>query len=135
MIDTESKGINASSQRPPENMSGPFLEFDLPAQIELLRREEAYRRGHNSKTLAKYPDFRLVLTVIKAGDRIQKHVAAGRISVQTIAGHIRMHVSEKLLDLPRGRLLVLDQAVFHDVEATDDSAFLLTVAWPENVEQ
>ena len=122
-------------QRPPEPIGGPFLEFDLSAQIELLRREEPYRHGRNSKTLAKYPDFRIVLTVIKAGARVPEHTTAARISVQTVAGHIRMHVREKLLDLPAGRLLSLDRNVPHDVQAVEDSAFLLTVAWPEAADQ
>ncbi len=118
------------SQRPPERMDGPFLEFELRAQIELLKHENAYQRGRNSKTLVKYPDLRIVLTVLKAGTHLHQHTATGRISVQTVSGHLRMHVGEKLLDLPNGRLLALDRAVPHDVEAIDDSAFLLTLAAP-----
>ena len=125
------KGKPESFQRPPERIDGPFLEFELRAQIELLRHEEAYRRGRNSKTLAKYPDFRIVLSVIKAGAHIQQHSASGRISVHMVSGHIRMHVAEKLLDLPAGRLLVLDRAILHDVEAIEDSAFLVTLTAPD----
>ena len=132
MIGKELEEKSAASQRPPTPINAPFLEFDLRSQIELLRGEERYQQGHTSKTLAKYPDFRLVLMVIKAGTRIPRHTAAGRISVQTIAGHIRMYVGEKLLDLPAGRLLVIDQEISHDVQAVEDSALLLTVAWPEN---
>ncbi len=131
MNGNETEGSGGGLQRPPEQISAPYLEFDLRAQIELLRGEERYQHGHNSKTLAKYPDFRLVLTVIKAGTQIARHKAAGRISVQTVSGHIRMYVGEKLLDLPAGRLLVVDQEIPHDVRAVKDSAFLLTVAWPE----
>ncbi len=122
-------------QRPPEPIGGPFLEFGLNAQIDLLRHEEAYRHGRNSKTLAKYPDFRIVLTVIKAGVRVREHTADARVSVQTVAGHVRMHVREKLLDLPAGRLLLLDRNIPHDIQAVEDSAFLLTVAWPEGANQ
>ncbi len=122
------------TQRPPEQLEGPFLEMDLSTEIELLRSEEAYQRGHNAKTLARYPDFRIVLTAIRARDRIREHAAAGRISVQTVAGRLRMHVGKKLLDLPTGRLLVIDRAIPHDVEAVEDSAFLLTIAWPERIE-
>lgn len=32
--------------------------------------------------------------------------------------------------MPVGRLLALDQAMPHEVEALEDSAFLLTIAWP-----
>jgi hypothetical protein len=35
------------------------------------------------------------------------------------------------IDLPVGHVLALDRNVHHDVEALVDSAFLLTIAWPE----
>ncbi|MFB3917124.1 MAG: hypothetical protein ACE14M_10370 [Terriglobales bacterium] len=54
------------------------------------------------------------------------------ICVQTIFGHIRMQADDKLFDLPQGKMLVLDRAVTQDVEAVEESAFLLTVAYPEN---
>jgi quercetin dioxygenase-like cupin family protein len=57
--------------------------------------------------------------------------AAGRIAVQTIAGHIRMHRQEGPIDLPAGHVLALERALPHDVEAQEDSAFLLTIAWME----
>jgi hypothetical protein len=45
-----------------------------------------------------------------------------------------MHILGKIVDLPVGHLLVLDRAVLHDVEAQEESAFLLTIAWPEGAE-
>ena len=51
--------------------------------------------------------------------------------MQAIAGHIRMHVHDKVFDLPAGHLLAPERALPHDVEALEDSAFLLTIAWPE----
>ncbi len=117
-------------QRVPDPTAGQSLEFELQAEIEKLRREPAYESGRNAKTMVKYEDFRVVLTAIKGGTRIQEHHSAGRISVQTVAGHIRMRALDREFDLPQGRLLVLDRAVQHDVEALQDSAFLLTVAWP-----
>ncbi len=128
MEESHSREERGSVQRPPEPMDGAFLEFELRSQIELLRHEGAYQRGRNSKTLAKYQDLRIVLTVLKTGSRLAQHTTAGRISVQTVSGHLRMHAGEKLLDLPAGRLLVLDRAIPHDVEAVEDSAFLLTIA-------
>jgi hypothetical protein len=32
--------------------------------------------------------------------------------------------------LSAGQLLVMDCGVLHDVEAVEESAFLLTIAWP-----
>lgn len=122
---------NPGPQRVPDLTAGPSLEFDLAAEIEKLRREPAYDSGRNAKTMAKYDDFRIVLTAIKGGTHVQEHHSAGRISVQTVAGHIRMRALDHEFDLPQGRLLVLDRGVPHDVEALQDSAFLLTVAWPK----
>ena len=74
----------------------------------------------------------MVLTVLKSNARLHEHKTAGRISVQAIAGHIRMHVQDKVIDLPAGHMLALEHALPHDVEALADSAFLLTIAWPED---
>lgn len=41
-----------------------------------------------------------------------------------------MHADGRVIDLPMGHVLALDGAVPHDVEALEDSAFLLTIAWP-----
>jgi len=115
------------AQRTAEPTAGVFLEFDLNAQVEQLKCEPAWQNGRNAKTMVKYPDCTIVLMLMKAKTRIEEHHADGRISVQTIAGHIRMHVAGKDFDLPVGHLLALDHEVRHDVEALEDSAFLLTI--------
>ena len=120
--------------RTPEATAGPSLTFDLAQQIRELRQESYWQSGRNSKTLAKYSDFRIVLTALQAKTTIHEHHSAGRISVQTIEGHLRMHAAGREFDLPAGRVLVLDRALPHDVVAIEDSAFLLTIAWPEGAE-
>ena len=117
--------------RAPEPTEGPSITFDLADQINQLRQEHYWQSGRNSKTIVKYPDFRLVLTAIQAKTTIHEHHSAGRISVQTVEGHLRMHAGGREFDLPVGRVLVLDRAMPHDVVAIEDSAFLLTIAWPE----
>ena len=48
------------------------------------------------------------------------------------AGDQPIFISDtRLVDLPVGRLLVLDQNVPHDVEALEESAFLLAIALPD----
>ena len=37
-----------------------------------------------------------------------------------------------MIDLPAGHMLALERALRHDVEALEDSAFLLAIAWPED---
>lgn len=117
-----------------EPTAGPSLTFDLPEQIRELRGEPYWQSGRNSKTLVKYDDLRIVLMAMRANTTIHEHRAAGRISVQTIEGHLRMHAGGKEFDLPAGRVLALDRTMPHDVVALTDSAFLLTIAWPEDME-
>jgi quercetin dioxygenase-like cupin family protein len=122
---------SSGPMRPPQPTTSPVLEFNLAQEIEQLRREEPWQStGRNAKTMVKHPDFRIVLTVLKANTRVQEHQTVGRISVQTVTGRIRMRAGDKMMDLPQGHLVALDAAFPHGVEALEDSAFLLTIAFP-----
>jgi quercetin dioxygenase-like cupin family protein len=114
-------------------LAEPLLRFDLQQELQELRREDSWDRetGRSSKTLAKYPDFRIVLVLMKADTHMKEHRAEARISIQALMGKIRLHLPErKPLELSAGQLLALDRGVPHDVEALEESAFLLTVCWP-----
>jgi quercetin dioxygenase-like cupin family protein len=113
-------------------LSGPLLQFDLASELGQLHRDESWLQstGRSSKTLVKHPDLRIVLIAMKANTRMHEHTAAARISVHSLSGHIRLHLPGRVVDLPAGHLLALDQCVPHDVEAAEDSAFLLTLSWP-----
>jgi quercetin dioxygenase-like cupin family protein len=111
-------------------MDAPFLEFDLARELDQLRGEREWESGHNSKTLVKYDSLRVVLMAMQAGHRIPEHQTEGRISIQTIRGHVIVRASGRTFDLPAGALLALEQGMRHDLEARDDSAVILTIAWP-----
>ena len=113
-------------------LAQPLLQFDLPVEIEHLRREESWQwgTGRSSKTLVKQPDLRIVLVAMKAHTEMKEHRAEGRISIQTIAGHLRLKLSDAIVELPAGHLLALDRGITHDVEALVESSFLLTISWP-----
>jgi quercetin dioxygenase-like cupin family protein len=110
-------------------MASPFLEFDLIAETDRLHREPTWSSGQNAKTLIKYDDFRVVLMVLKASTRIPGHKANGRISVHVLSGHIRLNAEGRTFDLLPGSLLALDKDAPHDLEALQESAILLTIAW------
>ena len=128
------KTTSAGPERALTPLKAPWLKFDLEDEVRRLWQEEATRSGRNARTLVKHPDFRVVLTILKAQGRIQEHAAGGRVSIHAIHGHLRLHVSHaeaaETIDLPAGHVLVLDRNIHHDVEAVHDSAFLLSVAWP-----
>lgn len=130
-MDSTQESPHSGAIRSPGPLGDPMLAFDLGAEIKRLREENAWQGGRNSKTLVKNEDYRIVLTVLQSGALLHEHRASGRISVQTVSGHIQMHVGDKIIDLPAGHLLSLGRAVPHDVRALEDSAFLLTLVWPE----
>jgi quercetin dioxygenase-like cupin family protein len=111
-------------------MAAASLEFDLTQELEQLHSEPRPTSGRNAKTLVKYDDLRIVLISVSAHTRIPEHRAEGRISVHVIRGHIRLRALQRTFDLGVGGLLALDEGVAHDVEALENSAFLLTIAWP-----
>ena len=107
--------------------------FDLTVAGRELRREDAYgREGHAARTLVRESDLRIVLVVLKAGGRIAEHRAGKTASIQTISGLVRVHLPEESVELPTQRLLVLEQGLRHDVEAIEESVFLLTLGWKDS---
>lgn len=111
-------------------LSAPLLKFNLEQEIQQLRSEERWQSGHTAKTLVKYPNFRVVLIVMRPGGRLEKHRTEGRISVQTLAGQIRFSTAEQSVELSAGQMLTLERDIPHDVESLAHSAFLLTIGWP-----
>ena len=122
-------GIEALNLLP--GLAEPLLQIDLDKELKQLRREDSWQReaGRSSKTLAKYPDFRIVLILMKSGTRMRQHRAEGRISIQQLKGQVCIHLADRKVNLSAGHLLVLDCGVLHDVEALEESALLLSIAW------
>jgi quercetin dioxygenase-like cupin family protein len=122
-------GIEILNRLP--GLAKPLLQIDLERELQQLRREDSWQRetGRSSKTLAKYPDFRIVLILMKGGTRMRQHRAEGRISIQQLEGQVCIHLADRKVNLSAGHLLVLDRGVLHDVEALEESALLLTISW------
>jgi len=111
-------------------MAHPYMEFDLMAELHHLKAESTWSTGQNARTLIKYDDLRVVLMALRAGARIPDHQTDGRLSVQVLSGHIQVRASGRTFNLRAGNLLAFDHGIRHDVTAVDESALLLTIAWP-----
>jgi quercetin dioxygenase-like cupin family protein len=122
-------GIGALNRLP--WLAEPLMQIDLDKELNQLRRGDSWQRetGRSSKTLAKYPDFRIVLILMKSDTRMRQQRAEGRISIQQLKGQVRIHLSDRKVTVSAGHLLVLDCGVLHDVEALEESALLLTISW------
>ncbi len=110
-------------------LSSPVILKNLWYEIERLKLAPSWQlpTGRSSETLAKYPDFVLVLVLMKADTLMEKHEVAGRISLYIIEGRIEVHLQEgQVIRLGAGELLTLDRELAH-LQALEESAFLLTV--------
>src|SRR5512133_736013 len=100
-------------------LAAPLLQIDFERELLQLRQEEAWQRetGRSSKTLAKYPDFRIVLILMKSGTQMRQHKAEGRVSLQLLDGRVCVHLADSKVNVSVGHLIVLDCGVLHNVEA------------------
>jgi quercetin dioxygenase-like cupin family protein len=123
------EGIEALNRLP--GLAEPLLQIDMKRELQRLRQEDSWQRetGRSSKTLAKYPDLRIVLILMKGGTRMRQHRSEGRVSIQLLEGQISIHLADRKVNMSVGHLLVLDCGVLHDVETLEESALLLTISW------
>ncbi|MCC7105680.1 MAG: hypothetical protein IT307_11090 [Chloroflexi bacterium] len=120
-----------SPERPARRLAGTALSFDLAREIASLKEEASWQRGdRNACTLLEEAGLRILLTVARAGTRIREHRANGWVSIQTLEGSLRIATAGDTSNVPSGCLLTLEPEVRHDVEAIEESAFLVTIAWP-----
>jgi quercetin dioxygenase-like cupin family protein len=112
------------------SMGTAFMELDLPSELSRLHEEATWSTGQNARTLIKYDTLRVVLVALKAGKSLTEHQTEGRISIHVLSGHVEVKAAGRTFNLRAGGLLALDRNLPHDVRALQESAVLLTVAWP-----
>ena len=115
-------------------LANEVIRKNIQDELEKLKGAEAWQHeaGRSSETIVKYPEFRVVLIRMKPGSYMSHHRAEGPISVHAVLGKIRVHLpDDRMEDLHPGDLLALERGLEHDVEALEECAFLLTIAWPE----
>lgn len=116
------------------NVTDDVAQFDLQHELADSEQKKPWPSGIHSKLLFKKPGLRAVLIAMEAGAKMKEHHADGTISVQPVKGRIRVHALGQGHELKTGQLFTLGASIKHDVEALDDSAFLLTIAWPSDQE-
>jgi quercetin dioxygenase-like cupin family protein len=112
-------------------MTKDLAQFDVAQEIADSEGKKPWKSGHYAKTLFKKSDLRIVLISMEKTAMIKDHHADGTISVQVLNGLIRFTVQGSAHDLSPGNVLALGASIRHEVEALEDSAFLLTVSWPD----
>ena len=130
-VTTQIEGSPYGLNRLP-HLGSSLLQVLIPNEVQSMWKEKAWQTdaGRSARTLVKYPDLRIVLVSMKAGTRFKQHKTSARFAILTLAGHVRLHLPNATVEVPRGELLALDRGVSHDVEAIRQSTFLLILARP-----
>jgi quercetin dioxygenase-like cupin family protein len=107
-----------------------FSIVDIAAAMGRAQNADRGANGRIATPLLKLPGLRIVLVSMAAGATWPEHATAGRITVQPLAGEIRMRAEEREIALRPGHVAAFAAGVSHDVTAVTDAMFLLTVARP-----
>jgi hypothetical protein len=117
--------------RPPRPTHEALLAWDLAGEIEQLAAEPGWaEHGRTSKTLAKRPTFRLVLTLLRTNGSIGEDDVWSPLAVQVLGGAVRAEQDGRSVDVAPGGLAYFDEGPGWKVTATEDAALLLAVTWP-----
>lgn len=123
--------VHAMSKSAPQNDTVDGIsQFNISDEIGQAERTKPWPSGIHARTLLKKSDLRVVLIAMEKGAKMNEHHADGTISLQPVKGQIRVRTMGEAHELQVGQLFTLDASIKHDVESLDDSAFLLTIAWP-----
>jgi quercetin dioxygenase-like cupin family protein len=105
-----------------------MLSIDLPQQLAALQEQELWQHGdRNVYTLIEEPGLQITLHVFRPGARRSEYQSGRWVTLQALAGCLRIDSPEETIDLPAGHLVLLRPGVQHDVEALQLSAVLLTI--------
>ena len=122
-------GLHDDATPAAQHLADPLLALDLAAEVADIRAQEPWRGSdRHARTLIKDAEMRVVLIALRPGARLEEHHAPGRITIHTIEGRLTVRAAGRAVDLPAGHVLTLGRAIPHEVEALEESAFLLTIA-------
>ena len=125
------ESTRGSDAREARSLRDPLMQFDLAAEIDRLTTESEWDDGdRNSIVLAKDSRLRVLLSVMRAGARIGDDDAEAAITVQVLGGRVTLRRDVHAIDLADGHLGTIESGGSWTVEAVEDSAVLLTIAWP-----
>ncbi len=107
-----------------------LAQFDLAQEMKESDQKRPWPMGHFAKMLFKKSDFRMVLIMMDSGSVLKEHHADGTISIQVLKGSVDFRAQGETRSLQVNSVLTLGASIQHELEAREESAILLTIAWP-----
>jgi quercetin dioxygenase-like cupin family protein len=105
-----------------------LFHLRIADEVERLKQEPTWRsRARNAITLTKEGPLRVVLIVLGAGAKLHEHQTGGPLMLHVLSGSLRFHAAGRALEMKSGEIVALESAAEHEVEAVEESVFLLAV--------
>lgn len=131
MTNKQDHETTGTALREAHEMSGRGLVFHVADEVQRLRRDlEHTSGGRAAKTLAKTEGLRVTLVLIKKDFGLNPEATAGGASLEVLAGRLRVQSGGDPWEVGAGELIVLADNLREPITALEETAFLLTVAWP-----
>jgi len=127
----ENKSNEATALRPEGDrvLNAALVEMDLNKFMQQIKSETTWQSsGHNSITIFKSDELRIVLIGLHENATLKPHSAQANISVQVLEGAIKFITDSESVSLSKGQMIALQSSITHSVEAQSESFILLTVA-------
>jgi len=106
------------------------VTHDLEEELFHFVNHKPWQSGVYSKLLVKADDLRVILIAMESNAKMKEHHSDGTTVIHVLKGALCVRVQSKPQHLQNGQTLTLASGVKHDIEARDESVFLVTIAWP-----
>jgi quercetin dioxygenase-like cupin family protein len=114
---------------PDRLMDASLLSFDLPALIEKIKQEGAWKKGQrNAITLLKSSCMRIVLIALHKHSEINFKHSGNLLSIQLIEGSANFNTGNNSILLKKGSLLTFHKNLNHNLISLEESVLLLTIS-------
>jgi quercetin dioxygenase-like cupin family protein len=126
----EEKYNEATINRPEGDrpVDAPVVLIDIPDFIKQLKKEKAWdKNDRNAITVFKSDKMRVILVAMHKKAEMTTEHPENIFSLQVIDGKVKLHTSEKTIEVREEQLFVLHANIPYKVEALKKSIFLLTV--------
>jgi len=123
---------SGTDERESRRLREPLMRFELQAEVERLAGETQWNEGdRNSIVLEKDARLRVLLTALRSDSVIGEDDIDGPLTVQVLTGAVLVRRGDRSVELAEGDLATIEPGrTAWSVKALDDSAVLITIAWP-----
>jgi quercetin dioxygenase-like cupin family protein len=122
---------NESTINRPEGerpVDAPVVVVNIPEFIKKIKKEKAWdKNDRNAITVFKSDKLRIILVAMHKKAEMTTEHPENIFSLQVLDGRVKLHSSEKTVEVREDELFVLHANIPYKVEAVKKSVFLLTV--------